>query len=103
MLGRFLEHSRIFWFENGGEPEAWIGSADLMHRNLDRRVEVLAALPTKESIDQVKRLLDTAFDDGTSAWSLDHDGTWTRRSTDVDGVPLLDLQDWLIQAARRRK
>jgi polyphosphate kinase len=103
VLGRFLEHSRIFWFENGGEPEAWIGSADLMHRNLDRRVEVLAALPAPESVDQVRRLLDTAFDDGTSAWHLSPDGTWTRKSTDANGVPLLDLQDWLIQMSKRRK
>ncbi len=103
VLGRFLEHSRIFWFENGGEPECWIGSADLMHRNLDRRVEVLAALPTDESIDQVRLLLDTAFDDGTSAWHLGSEGTWQRRSTDDDGAPLLDVQDWLIQASKRRR
>ena len=48
ILGRFLEHSRIFWFANGGESVAWIGSADMMHRNLDRRVEVLVRLPTAE-------------------------------------------------------
>ena len=51
VLGRFLEHSRIFWFENAGDPVAWIGSADMMHRNLDRRVEVLVRLPTEESVD----------------------------------------------------
>ncbi len=50
ILGRFLEHSRIFWFENAGEPQAWIGSADMMHRNLDRRVEVLVRLPTEDSV-----------------------------------------------------
>ena len=55
ILGRFLEHSRIFWFENGGEPQAWIGSADLMHRNLDRRVEVLVRIPTVEHVDRARR------------------------------------------------
>ena len=55
VLGRFLEHSRVFWFENGGDPVAWIGSADLMHRNLDRRVEVLVRLPDPACIELVAR------------------------------------------------
>ncbi len=108
ILGRFLEHSRVFWFENGGEPEAWIGSADLMHRNLDRRVEVLAALPpaedeTNRTLEQVGRLLDVCFDEGTAAWHLGSEGVWNRRALGDRGEPLLDLQDWLIQQARRRR
>jgi polyphosphate kinase len=103
VLGRFLEHSRVFWFENGDNPEVWIGSADLMHRNLDRRVEVLVALPTPDSVDEVGRMLDKAFEPGTAAWCLDADGVWTRHATDPSGVPLHDLQDWLIQLSRGRR
>jgi polyphosphate kinase len=76
ILGRFLEHSRIFWFENGGEPAAWIGSADMMHRNLDRRVEVLVRLRDPHVVREVDALLDLALDPGTTAWDLDSDGQW---------------------------
>ncbi len=103
VLGRFLEHSRVFWFHNGGDPSVWIGSADLMHRNLDRRVEVLAPVVSVEAIDELGRLLDAGFDPCTSAWHLGSDGTWTRRTTGPDGEPLSDLQAWLIQHSRRRK
>jgi polyphosphate kinase len=103
ILGRFLEHSRIFWFENGGEPQAWIGSADLMHRNLDRRVEVLVQIPTADEIQELGELLDLGFDDGTASWWLEPDGSWVRHHVDEDGQPLLDLQSALIGIHRRRR
>ena len=76
ILGRFLEHSRIFWFDNGGDPAAWIGSADMMHRNLDRRVEVLVRLRDPHVVAEVGALLDLALDPGTTAWELGSDAEW---------------------------
>jgi polyphosphate kinase len=103
ILGRFLEHSRIFWFENGGEPEVWIGSADLMHRNLDRRVEALVRVPRRAHVDELGALLTRAFDDETAAWHLHTDGTWVRRHLADDGTPFRDLQEELIANAHRRR
>ncbi len=97
VLGRFLEHSRVFWFENDGEPTAWIGSADMMHRNLDRRVEVLVRLPDGDSLVDVRELLDVAFDAETDAWELRSDGSWVRNEGDVH------LQEALIERQRRRR
>lgn len=97
VLGRFLEHSRIFWFENGGDPQAWIGSADMMHRNLDRRVEVLVRLPDADSVAEVGELLDLAFADGTMAWLLDAEGDWKRNGGEVH------LQEELIERQKRRR
>ena len=77
VLGRFLEHSRIFWFENGGDPAVWIGSADMMHRNLDRRVEVLVRLDDASNVAEIGSLLDLAFDDQTESWRLESNGDWT--------------------------
>ncbi|TNM44111.1 RNA degradosome polyphosphate kinase [Nocardioides albidus] len=96
ILGRFLEHSRVFSFEGGGEPSTWIGSADLMHRNLDRRVEVLVRLP-ESSRDEVRRLLDLAFAPTTKAWELGADGEW-KRNAGTD-----HLQERLIEQQRRRR
>ncbi|CAN5115900.1 RNA degradosome polyphosphate kinase [soil metagenome] len=103
ILGRFLEHSRVFWFESGGTPRVWIGSADLMHRNLDRRVECLVELQGSLQIEELGRLLDLAFDDGTASWWLDASGSWTRHHLAEDGTPLRDLQSHLMATKRRRR
>jgi polyphosphate kinase len=103
VLGRFLEHSRVFWFENGGSPAAWIGSADLMHRNLDRRIEALVELPGERQVAEVGRLLDLAFDDGTASWWLEPSGEWVRHAWDESEAPLRDMQEALIAAKRRRR
>lgn len=102
ILGRFLEHSRAFEFTNGGHSEVWIGSADLMHRNLDRRVESLVSLKRADHIARVDSLFELAFDPGTMAWDLHSDGAWTWRYAGPDGTPLRDLQEFLIEAHRSR-
>ena len=78
ILGRFLEHSRIFRFCNDGDEELWIGSADAMHRNLDRRVEAIVEIRNPSVRDDLQRLLNLATDSGTSAWELREDGSWRR-------------------------
>ena len=101
ILGRFLEHSRAYCFANGGETEAWIGSADLMHRNLDRRVETLVRLAVREQADSIESLFDFAFSPETASWHLDSDGVWTRHMVDDQGRRLLDYQETLIDIKRK--
>jgi polyphosphate kinase len=76
-LGRFLEHSRIYHFVNGGDDEYWIGSADLMGRNLDRRVESLVMVQRKEHHVRLQSLLDLGLSEETSSWQL-QETTWSR-------------------------
>jgi len=102
ILGRFLEHSRIFWFANGGTPEVYIGSADMMHRNLDRRVEVLVKLPSAELVAEVEKVLDDAFAPETSSWELQSDGMWSAVEA-PDGGRLVDLQNALVAAHKRKR
>jgi polyphosphate kinase len=78
ILGRFLEHSRVYYFGNDGEPDYWIGSADLMHRNLDRRVEVLCNVTDPSCSKQLREQLDLAFAPETAAWELQADDSWLR-------------------------
>src|SRR3954466_2407133 len=97
IVGRFLEHSRIFRFLNGGEDDVWMGSADIMHRNLDRRVEALVVLRDVDVRRQVQSILELATDSRIAAWDLQSDGSWRRRNTDQHGKPLLDYQDQLVR------
>jgi polyphosphate kinase len=103
ILGRFLEHSRVFLFEGGGEPACWIGSADMMHRNLDRRVEALVQIQDATHVAELRDLLATAMDDGTSSWHLGADGSWTRHHRDAHGRPLVDLQTHVAEQRSRMR
>jgi polyphosphate kinase len=103
ILGRFLEHSRIVSFENGGDPEYWIGSADLMHRNLDRRVEAMVRLAANDHRKELDALFDLGFDRETAVWQLSPDGRWVARRKDATGQPLRDLHEILIDSKQRRR
>ncbi|WP_036961487.1 RNA degradosome polyphosphate kinase [Pseudoclavibacter soli] len=103
VLGRYLEHSRIFWFANDGDTQVYIGSADMMHRNLDRRVEALVRLTSPEQITELTDLFALGLADTSSSWHLGTDGVWKRHHLDADGRPLLDVQSELIRIASTRK
>ena len=93
VLGRYLEHSRVFAFAGGGDPSVFIGSADMMHRNLDRRVEALVRLSQPDHIREMNALFELAMSDQASTWHLASDGSWTRHQYDEAGQPLIDVQD----------
>ena len=112
ILGRFLEHSRIYAFCNAdgpqiGEgpasgPEVYIGSADLMHRNLDRRVEALVRVTAPEQIDGLIKYVDLQMADSTMSWHMQPDGTYVLHTKDDEGLPLADSQEYLIRKHQRR-
>ena len=105
ILGRFLEHSRVFAFADatGDGPEVYIGSADLMHRNLDRRVETLVRITDPGHVAELVEMIDASMDDGTASWHLGPDDTWVRHHLREDGTPLADLQERYIAARRRHQ
>ncbi|GIJ28344.1 polyphosphate kinase [Micromonospora qiuiae] len=96
ILGRFLEHSRIFRFGNNGDAEFWIGSADLMHRNLDRRVEALVQVSDPVARAELDHVLGAAMSPDVEAFELGADGEWTRRTGSPE-APLAHLQDLLLR------
>ncbi|RIY26913.1 polyphosphate kinase 1, partial [Bifidobacteriaceae bacterium WP021] len=112
ILGRFLEHSRIYAFANScgpqigdgpaSGPEVWIGSADLMHRNLDRRVETLVRITAPDQVEALIQYIDLQMADSTVSWWMDGDGTYTLHSRDKEGRPLVDSQAYLIHTHTRK-
>ena len=103
VLGRFLEHSRIFAFGRGKSATVYIGSADMMHRNLDRRVEALVSITDPQQLKTLSTLLDRAFSDEISSWHLQPGGQWHRHHLSAEGTPLVDIQSELIDSYRARR
>jgi polyphosphate kinase len=99
IVDRFLEHSRIFYFENGGDPEYYLGSADWMTRNLDNRVEAVAPVTDTDIREQLRFILELCLRDNRSAWTMNADGTYDQRTPDED-EPVVSTQDVLMACAR---
>ena len=102
VLGRYLEHSRVFAFANDGDPQVYIGSADMMHRNLDRRIEVLVRLSDPRHVAEILDHVRRGLSDEVASWHLHPDGSWQRVATDPTGQPLVDIQDETMHRIARR-
>jgi polyphosphate kinase len=100
VVGRYLEHARIFWFRNGGQHQVYLGSADWMPRNLERRVEVVFPAQDEEIRRELEGMLDAYFSDNVKARELGSDGVWTRLTPGDE--PAFDAQAWLYQRAVQR-
>ena len=96
IIGQFLEHSRIFWFGNGGSPEVYIGSADWMSRNLDRRVEAVTPVEDANLRGRLERLLELYLKDNRGAWDMQSDGSFIQRQPE-DGEDVRNSQVQLIK------
>jgi polyphosphate kinase len=101
ILGRFLEHSRIYYFKNDGAEEYYIGSADMMQRNLDRRVEALVRIDAEKHKDRLRHILDDSVSENYSTWSLLDDNQWQRKARDFDGNLLVNFQDYFVEKHNR--
>ena len=102
VLGRYLEHSRIFAFHNGGDDIVYIGSADMMHRNLDRRIEVLLRITDPRHVSRVLEHMNRGMSDDVSSWHLQPSGDWLRHATGDNGEALVDIQSETMREITRR-
>ena len=101
ILGRFLEHSRIYNFHNGGIPEFFIGSADIMERNLDRRVEALVRIDNPDHQLQLSEILDLSVSERFRAWTMNRDDKWDYTKIDSEGKALEDFQEHFIERYKK--
>ena len=101
ILGRFLEHSRIYYFRNDGAEDYFIGSADMMHRNLDRRVEALVHIESNKHKVRLQGILDDSMSDQYSTWKLTDENQWQRNIKDFDGNLLVNFQDHFVDRHNR--
>jgi polyphosphate kinase len=97
LLGRFLEHSRIYSFHNDGNPEYYIGSADIMDRNLDRRIETLVLLKDSDHIAELDLILNKSAGDEYIHWAMDENDHWVHVTKGTDGKKLEDLQEYFLE------
>ncbi len=101
IVDRYLEHSRIFYFQNGGDDEIYLSSADWMPRNLDRRIELMFPILDEKVFEEVKEILDVYFEDNENALALSENGTWSEIPVKND-EPLLRAQEVLYKKYKRR-
>jgi polyphosphate kinase len=101
ILGRFLEHSRIYNFHNAGNPEFYIGSADIMERNLDRRVEALIRIDETEHKSQLAKILDLSASPRFRKWEMNDDDLWEYKKNGLEGNPLEDFQEYFIERYKK--
>jgi polyphosphate kinase len=100
IVGRFLEHTRIYYFRNGGDEEYFIGSADMMMRNLESRVEVVAPVEPAELREELRTILQSQLEDQRSAWDMQADGTYIQRTPPSGGAR--SCQETLVRLAEAR-
>ena len=101
ILGRFLEHSRIYNFHNGGDPEFYIGSADIMERNLDRRIEALLRIDEVEHKAELAMIFELSHSPRFRMWEMAEDDTWNYRKNGPEGKPLEDFQEYFIERYKK--